>query len=243
MSELPEYTVRTSTRARRVSLRVTSSGQVEVVAPVGTDPRWVARLVRDKRDWIAHQQSRAAQRMAALAAEPLLPQVIALRAVGETWHVEYRNTDGDGVVLSSRPSRRLLIGGAVGDVALCQRALRAWLARTARDRLGPWLARLGREQGLVYRRLAIRNQVSRWGSYSSRGTISLNCRLLFLPPELVTSVMLHELCHSLEMNHSAAFWAVLTARDPAARQSRAALRSAWRYLPRWVQDDSGPTEA
>jgi len=243
MAELPDYTIRTSTRARSVSLRVTSAGHVEVVAPLGTDPRWIARLVRDKRDWIAHQQSRAAQRMAAIAAEPLLPQVIALRAVGETWHLEYRTTDGDGVELSARPGCRLLIRGAVGEVALCQRTLRAWLAYIARERLGPWLARLGKEQGLAYRRLAIRSQKSRWGSYSSRGTISLNCRLLFLPPELVNSVMLHELCHSLEMNHSPAFWAALSARDPVVGQSRVALRSAWRYLPRWVQDDSGPTEA
>ncbi len=242
MPVLPQYTIRTSTRARRVSLRVSDAGEVQVVTPPGIDARWVAAFVRDKRDWIARQQARVAERQATLQAQPLLPREIELRAVGETWLVEYRPSDLSGVTLSVRPGQRLLIRGAVGNAALCRRALRAWLARAARAHLDRWLSRLSRETGLHYARLSIRSQKSRWGSCSSRGTISLNCRLLFLPAELVKSVLLHELCHTLAMNHSPAFWAALAARDPAARQSRGALRSGWRYVPRWAQDSTEPAD-
>ena len=101
----------------------------------------------------------------------------------------------------------------------------------------PWLERLSCETGLRYAKVSIRGQRSRWGSYSSRGTISLNYKLLFLPSTLVRVVLLHELCHIREMRHSHAFWASLSALAPDLKSSRAELRSAWRYLPRWVQED------
>lgn len=61
--------------------------------------------------------------------------------------------------------------------------------------------------GVTYGRITIRNQTSRWGSCSSKGNLNFNCLLMLAPPEVLDSVVVHELCHRKEMNHSQKFYA------------------------------------
>jgi predicted metal-dependent hydrolase len=84
-----------------------------------------------------------------------------------------------------------------------------------------WSTRLG----VMPSRVVIKKVSSRWGSCSSRGVVSLNYKLLFLPHELQEYVVVHELCHLKELNHSARFWALVAQALPDYRAREARLRS------------------
>ena len=79
----------------------------------------------------------------------------------------------------------------------------------ARKKLTHRLNDLSRRYGFIYNRVFIRNQTTRWGSCSAKNNISLNMKLLMFPQELIDYVILHELVHTREKNHSKVFWTEL----------------------------------
>lgn len=78
--------------------------------------------------------------------------------------------------------------------------------------------------GVDYGRITIRNQRTRWGSCSGKGNLNFNCLLMLTPPQVVDYVVVHELCHRLEMNHSSRFWAQVERVYPNYRQAKKWLK-------------------
>jgi predicted metal-dependent hydrolase len=90
------------------------------------------------------------------------------------------------------------------------------------------LARLGLERfnqhyKLSYKKITIRNQKSRWGSCSHNGNMSFNYKIVFLEPELQNYIIVHELCHIKELNHSRRFWDLVGEKIPNYRELRKKL--------------------
>ena len=81
------------------------------------------------------------------------------------------------------------------------------LARQARQTIPERVAHFAPLVGVTYGRITIRSQHTLWGSCSSKGNLNFNCLLMLTPPEVLDYVVVHELCHRKEMNHSAHFWA------------------------------------
>jgi hypothetical protein len=127
----------------------------------------------------------------------------------------------------------LVLPAAVEPVRL-RALLQRWLATRALVALEPGLARLASEMGVGYSRLQIRRQRTRWGSCSTRGTISLNSCLLFQRPEVVRYLMVHELAHVEHMNHSARFWRHVARFEPGWRELDRELVQGWQRVPRWA---------
>jgi predicted metal-dependent hydrolase len=112
--------------------------------------------------------------------------------------------------------------------------LRRWLKAAAAARLVPELEALSRAHSMPVARVSIRCQRTRWGSCSTRGTVSLNCSLLFQRAEVVRYLYVHELAHLKCMNHSPKFWALVERLEPDYQRLDRELLAGWRTVPEWV---------
>jgi predicted metal-dependent hydrolase len=233
----PHYRLRVSTRAKHVRLIVSvRDGGLTVVIPKGFDRRQIPEVLRERRSWIERARRRIAEQRTRPGAEAGdgLPALINLRAIGEEWYIEYRPGRETGDPSGNDGRRRLVLHGAIEDEAGCKRALRRWVHAQARRHLAARLLELGQRHALPVSRVTIRSQRTRWGSCSERNSVNLNEKLMFLPPRLVSQVMVHELCHTVHHNHSKEFWALAEGLSPGCREMERELRTAWRYVPAWV---------
>lgn len=240
--EDPEPRVRVSGRARRLSIRVYPDARVEVVVPPRARPREIERFVASHRDWIDEKRTQALRHRP--APQPFPPEMVDLRATGERFRLQLAGGTGrlalaelirDGRENVLRVSGHGDVHGPVdGNGRALRQKLRDWLMKAARERLEPRVAALAAATGVPYTRVAIRRQRSRWGSCSVRGTISLNCCLLFQRAEVVDYLVVHELMHVKHMNHSARFWQAVERHCAAWRELDRELVQGWRHVPRWV---------
>ena len=102
------------------------------------------------------------------------------------------------------------------------------LARHAKEVLPEIVAHFAPLVGVDYGRITIRAQRTRWGSCSAQGNLNFNCLLMLTPDDVMEYVVVHELCHRKEMNHSARFWAEVERVLPRYRESR-----------RWLKEQGG----
>jgi predicted metal-dependent hydrolase len=227
--------VRVSGRARRLSLRVYPDARVEVVVPPRAQARAIERFVAAHREWIDSKRAQALRNRPVPQAFP--PGELVLQATGETFRVELaggagrlRLTEGSRAA-GADPTLRIT---GTAEARSLRQALRRWLMTAARERLEPRVAALAATTGVRYARLSIRRQRSRWGSCSARGTISLNCCLLFQPADVVDYLIVHELMHVKHMNHSPRFWQAVERHCAGWRELDRDLLQGWRHVPRWV---------
>ena len=103
-----------------------------------------------------------------------------------------------------------------------------WLVDMAKEDLPPRVARLAAQMGISYGRITVRSQHTRWGSCSAQGNLNFNCLLMLCPEEVRDYVVIHELCHRLEMNHSVRFWAEMAKWCPDYARHR-----------KWLKENGG----
>jgi predicted metal-dependent hydrolase len=227
----PLFSVRESARARRLSIKVYPRGRVEVVVPKRTRPGVVAEFVAENKDWIRQaRESFAAEH----SPEPFaLPQTIELAAVQGVFTVEYVKKPGNSVRYRCS-GNCLTLSGQISNEKACISAIRRWLGVYAKQEFEPRLTALSELTGLSYSRMQVRAQRTCWGSRSSSGTLSLNLCLLFLRPDLMRYLMIHELSHGRHMNHSKRFWGLVGRFEPRYRALDRELTECWKSVPSWL---------
>jgi predicted metal-dependent hydrolase len=204
------YTIRRSTRARRVRVNVHAHTGVEVVLPVRASERAAAAAVQELRPWIERRLHEAHATLARIAERgatvPYLGESLALVAQSGRTRVHRR---GEALLVPAGDPRP---------------ALERFYRRAARAEIGARLDRATALAGTPYSGLSIRAQRSRWASCSAKGGMSFNWRLLLAPESVLDYVVWHEVCHLEILDHSPRFWALVERRWPGWREDRDWLR-------------------
>jgi predicted metal-dependent hydrolase len=221
-----DYSLRVSNKAKYAKLRIKPYGGVEVVIPLRFPKKAVPGLVSQHTEWILRQLQKQQENIP----EPVLPDEI---------HLLINNSRTEVVYGSRRSvvnqSDCLLVTDSGYQQSVNQ--LRRWIRQQAWELLPSMLETVSQGTGLGYKKISIRSQKTRWGSCSSRGTISLNDQLLFVSRENAEYLMIHELCHTRHMNHSAKFWELVEFHCADYREHEAALNRAKRDIPGWILRD------
>lgn len=223
----PPVQLRRSTKAKHLQIRVSPWKGVEVIVPPRRSASDVQAFLAGHRDWIRRAWRRLLQEYPEAGALRL-PERIELPLLKNSWKVRYvaqgrlRETEG------------LLVVPHAGDSLATALVLQTWLKKKARDVLPVRLSRWSERTGLAPEKVVIRGQATRWGSCSTRNTISLNFRLLFLEKPQVDCLLLHELCHLKHLNHGKRFWALMEKHMAGARERDRELGEGWKQVPPWA---------
>jgi hypothetical protein len=210
---------------RHIQIRVSPEGRVEVRGPWRCTGA-AARAALDRHDaWLRRTLARV---KSCASARPPLGDGTRLPLLDHTLTLRLRN--GSRTV-AERLGDDLVVTGPTPDDAALRSTLVRWYRREAGARLVARLDDLAAPLGVRPARVAIRDQRTRWGSCSSRGTVSLNWRLLLLPGALADYVIVHELCHLHHLSHCRAFWVMVAGAVPDWQERRARLRSLGGTLP------------
>lgn len=217
--------VRRGAHIRFLTVRVAAGKGVWVTVPRGVSKRQLRDFLVEKRDWILQtgEQMKQYERETGLGvkigAEIKTKLHVLKVAESEGEKPAYRI---EGKYITLWVPRGINLSGVEEIV----KKFVLEIYRLECRRLLPERVRLFAEKyGFTYTRLSFRNNVSNWGSCSQDDHICLNIKLMKLPDELIDYVILHELCHTLEKNHSAAFWALVKKVCPDYAAYRKALRA------------------
>lgn len=218
------YSIHRSRRARRLSLRLDPSRGLVFVVP----QRWRMEtidfdaLLRERSDWVFRTLDRVARleraapkltltdgstfsllgKETTIRVHCLAKKRTVVKMIGNELHVQTPNADPDHV----------------------RAAATAWFRYVAAKIIPERVAQLNAPLGFHFKNVIVRDQRSRWGSCSRRGTLSFNWRLLLVPPSVMDYLIFHELAHLQEMNHSIRFWRLVQKLCPTFRESERWLK-------------------
>jgi predicted metal-dependent hydrolase len=207
-------------RARRYILRVRPDGTLRVTVPRGGSRREAEQFVRRHQRWIRRERDRVQHEYA--PREWKEGSEILLR--GESVRISVIARDGRRVI---RYGDREV---AVRTVFQIRPSIESDLRELAKNELPVRLRELASEHDLSPGVISIRNQRSRWGSCARNGNIALNFRLVQMPAAVRDYVLLHELMHIRQQNHSRRFWKLIEAVCPAFRDAERWLRTTGKTL-------------
>lgn len=202
--ELGTITISHNTRATRYILKV-KDGELFATLPAGGNEASLMRFIEENKEKLLQQLSRRSKK--------IFDESTRLKTFSFTLHIfctdrtDYYLSLKEEILHIACPERTDFAQPAVQDILneLIQKALR----HEARRLLPSRLKTLASQHGFTFSDIKIQSSKGRWGSCSSRKAINLSYHLMLLPGHLIDYVLLHELCHTLEMNHGERFWKLM----------------------------------
>jgi len=213
------YTLKRSGKRRSIGLRIDERG-LTVSMPLRASEQWLHSVLQDKASWVLDKLEnwQVAKVIPVIwqdgASIPFRGEVITLRVVPDLFGAPPRLQGG---------SLLLQLNG-VATPQRIEKIVSQWYREQALQVFEECVAHFAPLMEVAPRTIRLSSARTQWGSCSARGVISLNWQLVKLPLPLIDYVVIHELAHLKEMNHSAAFWRVVASACPDHKELRTALR-------------------
>lgn len=221
-SEFGPVVVRRNSRAKHVRLRMEYDGRLVVTLPRFASLRHAEKMIESSRASVRRWQKDHAAKNIVFNDGDKVGRSHKIRFINQP-HAESKvQTKGLDIIVyhpDDLPKDNPVLQN------LLRQSIRKALQKEARAYLPRRLKHLAETFGFRYERVRFGTQKGRWGSCSSKGTISLNVGLMMLEPELIDYVLVHELCHTRNMNHSPAFWTLVEKCLPDYKALRKALKA------------------
>jgi predicted metal-dependent hydrolase len=216
------YTLRRSSRARRVRLEISQRNGLVVIVPRSYPAGRLTGLIKSKERWISRHLAQFSQSRP-LPAPKKLEIGDTVPYLGRDFElVKHENHHGEDVVLQGN---KISVNPDLFDNGLLETSLEKWYRAEAGRLILGVADRLSSQMGTNYQRIVIRGQKTRWGSCSRKKSLSFNWKLIMAPEPVVEYVVIHELLHLKEMNHSRRFWQLVAQNCPD-----------WRRHKKWLKE-------
>ncbi|MDR0499907.1 MAG: M48 family metallopeptidase [Coriobacteriales bacterium] len=248
---------RVSSRAKHLGIRMTNHGELSLVIPqrmargnVSNDELY--RFLEQHRDWIQKTYRRQLPLIKAHkdSEKQGLPKELVFECLRERWQIEYQETEEECIKaeLNFLPEHndytgRYKIWGNINSIELCAAALRHLVAVCAQEKLVLYARDIAENiqryhkslgfQAKLPKEIKIVDRKTTWGTCSRDGLIKLDCKLLFFPEAQARQVVLHELSHLHEHNHSERFYSLLYSLPGSSKINEKANRKATIFIPAW----------
>jgi hypothetical protein len=190
---------------------------VIVRAPEGAPHEKIEEAVESKRLWL-YEKLRHPQKYREMAPSKELVSGTSLLYLGKEYKLDFIGDDFDGVVFESKflisKSSKLLAAELLGD----------WFVESAKRIIPPRVKTFARQLGVEYNRVLISDLKYRWGSCTPKNNLNFNWRLVKAPMNVIEYVIVHELAHLLEPNHTPRFWGIIKAQLPHYSKAKGWLK-------------------
>jgi predicted metal-dependent hydrolase len=228
-TEIPfPYQMRVSKRAKRLNLRVSADRGIQLIVPRFISQKTAINFLQQQTDWLKQHAHIWQQHQRVID----LPTKLSLPSLQQTWRIAYDYNPFYKTNRIVQAADQLIYTGNT-DNAMVLEKLQAWVKRNAKAYLTTRIEQLSEQTALFFNALSFRQQRTLWGSCTHQKNISLNCKLIFLPNELIDYVLIHELAHTVHLNHGKHFWQLVKKHCDNYKACLQQLRLADQYIPAW----------
>lgn len=223
------YKIQVSKRTKRLNLKISAEQGIQLIVPPFTSKTEALTFLQENIVWIEKNQHLWQQ----YQNKTTLPDKIHFPALQQYWNIEYiDNVINKRPLIIERPEYTLVYFGKNDDILKITQ-LRRWCQNKARQFLRQRMLALSTQCQLHFNKLSFRNQRTVWGSCTEAKNISLNYKLIFLPLHLIDYILVHELAHTIHLNHSHHFWGLVEDFIPNYKECCQKLRLIEKLIPNW----------
>ncbi len=212
------YTIKRSEKRRTLTITVERDRSVIVHAPAGTPEEKIRELVESKRQWI-YDKTHHQQKNRDLPHPPGKELVSGESALylGRQYRIEMVESGLEEI----RFSQRFMV--PLSHAGRHKGSMRDWYIARAKENILPRVTQRAQQLGVEYRRAKIVDNRYRWGSCTVKDNVNFNWRLIKAPMFVIDYVIVHELAHLIEANHTPRFWNIVRAQVPRIEKARSWL--------------------